>query len=118
MSCTITVVRVLWSSVAVLVLLAPLVGCQQPAKGEPPAQSSPEVRREGDSEPDWTIGWSQLKAGMDAVEVLSLLNGPQHIKVTKVNTTWYYSDRRADGPHVVFDTRQMRVEGWRSPQGR
>jgi hypothetical protein len=61
------------------------------------------------------VGWSQLKGGMDAVEVLSLLDEPRHIKVTKINTTWYYSDRRAEGPHVVFGTRQMRVERWRPP---
>jgi hypothetical protein len=54
---------------------------------------------------------------MDAVEVLSLLDEPRHVKVTKVNTTWYYSDRRFEVPHVVFGTREMRVERWRSPKG-
>ena len=101
-----------------LCLLASITACQQPPKGDQPARSSPEVRKERYSEPGWTVGWSQLKAGIDAVEVLSLLDEPKDIKVTKVNTTWYYSDRRAEGPHVVFDTRQMRVDRWRAPQSR
>ena len=53
-----------------------------------------------------------------AREQVSLLGEPGHVKVTKVNTTWYYSDRRAEGPHVVFDTRQMRVDRWRAPRSR
>jgi hypothetical protein len=62
-----------------------------------------------------TIAWQQIRGGMDPVEVLSLLDEPHRIKVTKVSTYWYYSDRGADGPVVVFDTRNMRVERWRSP---
>ena len=106
------------TAITLLMLLCVLVsitGCQQPPKGDQPAQSSLEPAKERDSEPVWTIGWSRIKAGMDAVEVLSLLDEPRHVKVTKNNTTWYYSDRRAEGPHVVFDTRQMRVERWRAP---
>jgi len=101
-----------------LCLLVTITGCQQPPKGDQLAQSAPPTGKERDSEPGWTIGWSQLKTGMDAVEVLSLLNEPKHVKISKVNTTWYYSDRRAEGPHVVFDTRQMRLERWRAPQSR
>ncbi|UCF32974.1 MAG: hypothetical protein JSV78_11645 [Phycisphaerales bacterium] len=67
------------------------------------------------SESGYTIGWQQIRGGMDPVEVLSLLNEPHRIKVTKVSTYWYYSNRGADGPVVVFDTRNMRVERWRSP---
>ena len=89
-------------------------GCHQPPKsGQSPAKAG----KGQASEPKWTVGWSQLKSGMDAVEVLSLLDEPRHVKVTKVNTTWYYSDRRFEGPHVVFGTREMRVERWRSPKG-
>lgn len=101
-----------------LCVLIGITACQQPTKSGQPARSPPEVSKGPDSEPDWSIGWSQLKGGMDAVEVLSLLDEPKHVKVTKVNTTWYYSDRRAEGPHVVFDTRQMRVERWRAPRSR
>lgn len=107
--------------IAIVLSLCWIVGftaCQQPSKVDQPAQSSTEVDKQRGTEPAWTIGWGQLKGGMDAVEVLSLLNEPKHVKVTKVNTTWYYSDRRADGPHVVFDTRQMRVERWRPPSSR
>ena len=118
MNCTITLVRVIWLSVAVLLLLAPVAGCQQPAKSDPAAGSSADVGAGRTPERGWTIGWSQIKAGMDAVEILSLLEEPRHIKVTKVSTTWYYSDRKAEGPHVVFDTRQMRVERWRAPESR
>ena len=101
-----------------LCLLVSIIGCQQPPKRDQPVQSSPDFGKERDSEPGWTIGWSHLKAGMDVAEVLSLLDEPKHVKVTKVNTTWYYSDRRAEGPYVVFDTRQMRVENWRAPRSR
>ena len=101
-----------------LCLVVGITACQQPSKVDQAPQSSAEAGRERDSEPDWTIGWSLLKGGMDAAEVLSLLEEPKHIKVTKVNTTWYYSDRRVEGPFVVFDTRQMRVERWRAPQSR
>ena len=90
-------------------------GCHRPSKG---GQSHAETGKGQVSEPEWTIGWSQLKNGMDAVEVLSLLDEPRHVKVTKVNTTWFYSDRRAEGPYVVFDTRRMRVDRWRPPQSR
>lgn len=103
---------------ATLPLLISITACQQPPKDYQPADASPEAMKAQRSEPGWSIGWSQLNEGMDAVEVLSLLDEPRQIKVTKVNTTWYYSDRRAAGPHVVFDTRQMRVERWRAPQSR
>jgi len=111
-------VRKTIAHVVSLCLVVGITACQQPPKGEQPAKPSPEVSTGRDAEPGWTIGWSQLKGGMDAVEVLSLLDEPKHIKVTKVNTTWYYSDRRAEGPYVVFDTRQMRVDRWRPPRSR
>lgn len=114
---TITAVRVACLCVAVLLLLAPVTGCQQPAKSEATGSSS-DVGARRPPERGWSVGWSQLKPGMDAVEVLSLLEEPWHVKVTKVSTTWYYSDRKAEGPHIVFDTRQMRVERWRTPEDR
>jgi hypothetical protein len=101
-----------------LCLLVSITACQQRSRGDQPTHSSPEVSRGQDTEPGWSVGWSQLKAEVDAVEVLSLLGEPKHIKVNKVNTTWYYSDRGAEGPYVVFDTRRMRVDRWRAPRGR
>jgi hypothetical protein len=112
MSYTITGVRVTWLSMAALLLLAPAAGCHQPGKNgaDVGAGQAPEAA--------WSVGWSQLKTGMDPVEVLSLLEEPRHVKVTRVSTTWYYSDRKAEGPHVVFGTRLMRVERWRTPASR
>jgi hypothetical protein len=98
-----------------LCLAIGITACQHPPKGGQPA---PEVSKGRDAEPGWTVGWSQLRERMDAVEVLSLLDEPKHVKVNKVNTTWYYSDRGAEGPYVVFDTRRMRVERWRAPRSR
>jgi len=90
-------------------------GCRQQHRG---GLSAAEPGKAQTSEPRWTVGWAQLENDMDAVEVLSLLDEPWHVKVTKINTTWFYSDRRAEGPHVVFDTRRMRVDRWRAPQNR
>ena len=67
------------------------------------------------AEPKYTIGWQQIRNGMDAVEVLSVLDEPVDIKVTKISTYWYYSERGAEGPHVGFDTRTMKVDRWRPP---
>ncbi len=94
------------------------IGCQTPPEAAESAAAAPSVTSDSRSEPTWTIGWSKLTAGMDAVEVLSLLGEPKHVKVSKINTTWHYSNRRAEGPHVVFGTRQMRVERWQPPQSR
>ena len=99
-----------------LCLLIGITACQQPPKGDQTASPSPDARQQQRAEPSRTIGWFQVKTGMDAVEILSLLDEPKQVKGSKTNTTWYYSDRRADGPHVVFDTRQMRVDRWRAPQ--
>jgi len=101
--------------VAAILALLPVIGCQTPQKAQAGDATVPGASLDSRSEPTWTIGWSQLKAGMDAVEVLSLLDKPKHVEVTKVNTTWYYSERRPEGPHVVFDTRRMRVDRWRAP---
>ena len=95
-----------------------VIGCQTAHKTDEGAVATTSARPETQSEPTWTIGWSQLKTGMDAVEVLSLLDEPKHVKVTKINTAWYYSERRTDGPLVVFDTRKMRVERWKAPRSR
>lgn len=65
----------------------------------------------------FSVGWNQLESGMNPVQVLSVLDEPTDVRITRVNTFWYYSDRGADGPHVVFGTRDMRVERWRAPHG-
>lgn len=67
------------------------------------------------SEPRAGVAWGQLRPGMDPVEVLSMFGEPKHVKVSKINTTWYYSDRGAEGPFIVFDTRGMSVERWQAP---
>jgi hypothetical protein len=93
-----------------------VAGCSQSTVNDPadrPAASDRETRT---AEPRWSIGWSRLKPGMDPVDVLDLLDEPKHVKVSRINTTWYYSDRQADGPYVVFGTREMRVESWRAPK--
>jgi hypothetical protein len=101
-----------------LYLFIGLTACHLPPNGDRSPRFSPEVTKGQDREPGWTIGWSALKAGMDGVEVLSLLGEPRHVKVTKINTIWYYSDRLPEGPRVVFDTRRMRVDRWQPPASR
>lgn len=91
------------------------LACEQPQQGD----GTPQDRRDAPrAESNWSPGWSQLSAGMDPVEVLTLLDEPLSVKVSRINTTWFYSQREAQGPYVVFDTRQMRVERWRAPVGR
>ncbi|MFH1746774.1 MAG: hypothetical protein ABIG44_06985 [Planctomycetota bacterium] len=101
-----------------LCLLVGIAACRQLSRSDQPVTSSTETRQTRDAQPEWTIAWSQIKTGMDPAEILSLLDEPRHVKITKINTAWYYSDRRAEGPYVMFDTRQMRVERWRAPGGR
>ena len=84
--------------------------CEQCTCGKEPAA---DTQRQTEAAP--SISWNQLKSGMDAVEVLSLLDQPVDIKATKINTTWYYSSRAPEGPCVIFDTRSMRVDRWRAP---
>ena len=91
-------------------LVVAVPACSQQDGRTGPAAGTP---RQTDARAD--INWNQLKTGMDAVEVLTLLDQPVDIKVTKINTTWYYSTRGTEGPYVVFDTRSMRVDRWRAP---
>jgi hypothetical protein len=65
--------------------------------------------------PVYTVGWNQMRVGLDPVEVLTLIDEPRQVKVTRINTIWYYSDRGNEDAHVVFGTRNMRVERWRAP---
>ena len=101
-----------------LCLVAGISACQsvpQNHTGVDAAHTRGSARAAG---PNWTVAWSQLKLGMDPVQVLSLLDEPRDVKITSANTSWYYSDRQAEGPHVVFGTREMRVERWRAPERR
>jgi hypothetical protein len=100
------------SLIGALCLVATLTACQHGTRDDSPSGSTQAA------EPNWTVAWSQIKLGMDPVQVLSLVGEPRDVKVTKISTAWYYSDRRAEGPHVVFSTREMRVERWRAPEQR
>ena len=95
-----------------LCIVAILIGaCQQ---AEPRYDEGAQAKSKY-SEPKYTIGWQQIKNGMDPVEVLSVLDEPVDIKVTKVSTYWYYSERGSNGPYVGFDTRSMKVDRWQPP---
>ena len=95
-----------------LCIVAMLVGaCQQT---EPRYDEGAQTKRKH-LEPKYTIGWQQIKNGMDPAEVLSVLDEPVDIKVTQVSTYWYYSERGSEGPYVGFDTRTMKVDRWRPP---
>ncbi len=63
-----------------------------------------------------TIGWNNMESGLNPRQVLSLLDEPADVRVTQVTTTWYYSDRGANGPYVVFDTGSMTVQRWQRPK--
>jgi outer membrane protein assembly factor BamE (lipoprotein component of BamABCDE complex) len=75
--------------------------------------SSPKARR---FTSEYRVGWNQIRSGMKHTEVLSLLDEPMVVKVTRVNTYWYYSDRGAKGPYVVLDTSAMTVDRWQTPE--
>lgn len=62
-----------------------------------------------------TPAWNQLQTGMAHTEVYNLLGPPIEVRVTAVQTTWFYSDRGSDGPRVIFDTPNMTVERSVSP---
>lgn len=98
--------------IGALCIVAMLVGaCQQ---AEPRYDEGAQTKSQR-PEPKYTIGWQQIRNGMDPVEVLSVLDEPINIKVTNVSTYWYYSERGSEGPHVAFDTRTMKVDRWRPP---
>lgn len=62
------------------------------------------------------IGWNDIKSGMAPDEVLRTLGDPLDVKVEPINTIWYYSEARSNGPFVVFDTHGMKVSHWRRPK--
>lgn len=91
------------------------VACDQAQRRDEPVATKQGSTRSQPGEARFGPAWEQLRERMDPVEVLQLLGEPTAITVNKVNTYWYYSARAGDGPHVVFGTRQMKVERWRSP---
>ena len=104
--------RRIMTRIGVLCVVATLVGACHRAEPRYDQGAQSKGKR---PELKYTIGWQQIRNGMDPVEVLSLLDEPVDIKVTKVSTLWYYSLRGDEGPHVNFDTRRMKVERWRPP---
>lgn len=106
--------KITWlSGLGVLALV--LVACEQPQKRGDSAGMTEEPAKAERSATAYEAAWNQLRQGMKHTEVLALLGEPPSVKVTKINTYWYYSERGAKGPHVVFDTRTMTVDGWRRP---
>jgi hypothetical protein len=99
--------RWVFSGVCVIALVS--AGCHLPAaRPSDGAGAAPAS--------DYTVGWGQIRSGMTPDEVLAVLDEPRDIKVTRVNTYWYYSERGAEGPHIVFGTRTNTVERWRAPR--
>ena len=93
-------------------IVAMIVGACQQAE---PRYDNVAQTKSRHPDPKYTIGWQQIRNGMDPVEVLSVLDEPVNIKLTKISTYWYYSERGAEGPYVGFDTRTMKVDRWRPP---
>lgn len=91
---------------AAALLLVAAIGCQSEPKRTDGAQAAT---------PNRTVGWTKIRAGLDPVEVLTLLGEPHDVNVSSLRTRWYYSADAGDGPEVVFDTRSMRVENWTRP---
>ena len=67
-------------------------------------------------QPKYSVGWQQIENGLKPQEVLSHLGEPVDVKVSNINTYWYYSDRGKDGPYVAFDTRSNVVDSYRTPR--
>ncbi|MCO6436232.1 MAG: hypothetical protein J5J06_04000 [Phycisphaerae bacterium] len=57
-------------------------------------------------------GFQSLRRGMTPDDVLLELGSPLSTKIEMTYTYWYYSNRGDSGPHVVFDTRNMKVIRW------
>ena len=91
----------------VAIVATPLSACHTADRTTAPAGA--------DTAPGDSALWNQLRAGLSHVEVLDLLGSPLNAEITRLRTTWYYSDRAADGPSVTFDTRSMTLEQWRMP---
>jgi len=77
------------------------------------SESNAEVQAGGGSSGGREIGWNDLRVGMAPDEVLRTLGDPLDVRVEPINTIWYYSDARSNGPFVVFDTHGMSVSHWR-----
>ena len=98
---------------SLLVLLMLATACN-----EPEATDDQEPAAKSTGEPEYDIGWSQIRRDMPAVEVLDYLGHPRDIRVDRISTFWYYSDRGVSGPHVCLSTRTNQVLTWRTPKSK
>ena len=106
-----------WLGVLCMVALM-ATGCEQPQqRGEEVGMSAGPGEGERPASA-YRVGWNQIRSGMKHSEVLSLLGEPVGVKVTRVNTYWYYSERGSKGPHVILDTSAMTVDRWTSPESK
>ncbi|UCG33688.1 MAG: hypothetical protein JSU68_03445 [Phycisphaerales bacterium] len=89
-----------------------------PACNEPETTGAREPAAKSGGEPQYDIGWSQIRRDMPAADVLDYLGHPRDIRVDRVSTFWFYSDRGVGGPHVCFTTRTNQVLTWRPPESK
>jgi hypothetical protein len=95
------------------VLVLALAACN-----EPESTGDRETATKPAGGPQYDIGWSQIRSDMPAVDVLDYLGHPRDIRVDRISTYWFYSDRGTDGPYVSFSTRTNRVLTWRPPESK
>jgi hypothetical protein len=101
------------ASLMIVLVLVLAAACNEP---ESTGDRKPAAKPAG--EPLYDIGWSQIRSDMPAVDVLDYLGHPRDIRVDRISTYWFYSDRGTDGPYVSFSTRTNRVLTWRPPQSK
>lgn len=88
------------------------------ACNEPQSTSDREPAAKPTGEPKYDIGWSQIRRDMPATDVLDYLGHPRDIRVDRISTFWYYSDRGVSGPHVCLSTRTNQVLTWQPPKSK
>ncbi len=59
--------------------------------------------------------WRNLRRGLTADQVESLLGEPVKVEAHIVTTYWCYSKSGILGPRVLFDSHTMLVSGWTEP---
>lgn len=60
--------------------------------------------------------WRRLLHGMTTDEVRRVLGPPSSTDRNPVVTYWFYSPKGKLGPHVLFDSTHMTVNGWTEPR--
>lgn len=60
--------------------------------------------------------WRNLLHGMTETEVRRVLGHPTSVERNPVLTYWCYSPKGKLGPHVMFDSTHMTVNGWTAPR--